>query len=100
MSHTPGPWKLRGYAGQHDEGGAAIQGPDGFVVGYSAPVRSYHSPDSWREYHANAALIAAAPTLLDVCRAALERIESDVHENWVEAGALRAAIALATGGGR
>ena len=57
---TKGEWKIKGYAGQHDEAGASIQCNDEAICSTSQ-VRN----NDWIEYEANANLIANAPKLLE-----------------------------------
>jgi hypothetical protein len=91
--HTPGPWKV-----SHGEGFAAggryyvatEQGYDGRV----AVASCSGAPRGDEEVaKANARLIAAAPSLLDACRAALAR--PGKLEGWQEEQ-IKAAIAKAT----
>ena len=64
MSHTPGPWRVKG---RRIEYGPSVAG-DGWNV---AEVRSdYHEP-----LEANARLIAAAPALLVACVYALNELK-------------------------
>lgn len=59
--HTKAPWILAGYAGQHDEAGAAIKDDKGNFITTTSSVRN----NNWQEYFANAKLITAAPELLE-----------------------------------
>lgn len=59
---THGPWKIKGYAGEHDEAGANIVGSDGIHVCHTSYLLK-NTPEGWAEYYANAHLIAAAPEL-------------------------------------
>ena|ERR1041385_8895880 len=70
MSHTPGPWKISGYAGQHEEAGAHIKSEDGRTICSTWGGLQEISPLSeWQRYHADAKLIAAAPDLLAALQA-------------------------------
>jgi hypothetical protein len=86
--HTPGPWRVypRGSCVPHYDVCERI-------VSDHPSGRSLNDGPS----DADAALIAAAPDLLDACRAALARIESDIDGKIPskETVKLRAAIARA-----
>lgn len=58
--HTKGKWEIIGFAGEHDEAGAAIKCNDEFIC-----TTSHVRNNNWDEYYANAKLIAAAPELLE-----------------------------------
>ncbi len=69
MRHTPGPWEFTTTSG----GQILIRSPldsDTRTPGYFAEVRRF-TPDQ-NTLIANASLIAAAPDLLEACRAALD----------------------------
>jgi hypothetical protein len=102
--HTPGRWVTGTDA-------AFIDPRDTYAVGFPDVVPGARDMDERRSQHeANAALIAAAPTMLDACEAALEaRIGAhdidcrsdrygDGCDCWV--GLAKNAIALAKGGAR
>jgi hypothetical protein len=60
---TPGPWRIAGFAGQHDEEGARIVAADGQTVAYTWGGLREASPRSeWSRYHADAAFIPHART--------------------------------------
>lgn len=104
--HTPGPWHL---------GGAIITGADDVFVGiaifpppiYGGKVHESRTSDTrgpkyFDESNANAALIAAAPELLEAVNKALEfieqRMEAEFHINCSEVtDSLYKAIAKAEG---
>lgn len=66
--HTPGPWHLR-YNGKHDG--------DRSVVGRSRDICAMDGgPSDDMETLANARLIAAAPELLEACKAGLAMLET------------------------
>jgi hypothetical protein len=71
--HTPGPWKVAGFAGEHDEAGASIVGANGDRVASTwGGLRAASPTSEWRRYHADAELIAAAPELLASLRGIIE----------------------------
>ena len=92
-TYTPGPWKYRGLAGDHDFEVYA-EGGNGRGL---ALVRDFHE--------GNARLIAAAPELLQVVQWALARLVSvsDFSDEQSEASqlqrALRALLARVQGEG-
>ena len=63
---TPGPWKISGYAGEHDEAGAHIVGADGSTICHAGHVFSRNDAEGWKRYYANADLIAASPDAVDL----------------------------------
>ncbi len=76
-AHTPGPWRVAGYAGEHDEAGAAITSSfDGYRVATTTCVEG----DEWTRYYANACLIAAAPDLLTGCKESLNALRDYVEQ--------------------
>lgn len=87
-SHTPGPWRL---LMQNDEHAAVYEAADADNL----------VAEAWGE--ADARLIAAAPTMYEACRLALEALESlqrdgvTGSEDDDAAHALAQAIARATG---
>lgn len=86
--HTPAPWKII-------DGMSSLRviGADGYAV---AAVRAkYRTQEHWATQRANAALIAAAPDLLEVARLVLDTATIETSVGLVEAA--RAAIAKATG---
>lgn len=89
-NYTPGPWRVK----PNSVGGPTV-GPEGSVV---ADIRTYGGPHVGGRQHpqtdANARLIAAAPDLLEACRAAWWN-SLDLPEPVREM--LSAAIARATG---
>lgn len=101
-AHTPGPWKVAGFAGEHDEGGARIASvKDGQSVCYTAlAIRGM-----WGQYIADANLIAAAPDLLAALKAVTYHFETtrdfalgnEDAESYTAVDAARAAIAKAEG---
>jgi hypothetical protein len=88
--HTPGPWRI-------GDAGMTVFGPK--VEGKLADiVAQLFRPKTTAESQirkANARLIAAAPDLLEACRAGLSVCEAE-SANW-QAEIIRAAIAKATG---
>lgn len=76
--HTPGPWRIKGWRGQHDEDGAHIVGPDDQHIASSWGGLREMSPGSeWRRYHSDACLIAAAPDLLEAVMVAVRELEEN-----------------------
>lgn len=73
MDHTPGPWGL--YGSKEPTRGFAEAAPSLSVgsVEHTEPICRVHG--YLHDVEANAALIAAAPDLLEACKAALENIE-------------------------
>ena len=93
--HTPGPWHISRWAGEHDDGGAVICDANGKRLASTESIWWKADKFAWAEYQANARLIAAAPELL----VALERIVYDLGP-YVKASDLqpaRDAIAKARG---
>lgn len=85
--HTPGPWKA------HFEDAYFVTGPDLGRVAMMMNLKGAHGLGGRRsgnESAANARLIAAAPDLLDACKAALSDDQPYIEK-------CRAAIAKATG---
>ena len=98
MSHTPGPWKV-------DSTGCIVSGEDHHVVCFGHDYDDYgriqasqdlDEKSAVAEIEANAHLIAAAPDLLEACKAALGAV-SDFKELRATQKMLRAAIAKAAG---
>ena len=90
MMHTPGPWYLK-YDAMVFAGNRSIAS----CGGYSSSVNSTEIREA---NNANAALIAAAPELLEVCEAALEHLDhadmsyaNGIVCNGIDEGALRRA---------
>jgi hypothetical protein len=76
-AHTPGPWKINGYAGEHEERGAYIVSENGRVVCATRGALSMRPEDHWED-EANARLIISAPDLLKACKtvaAFLDRLD-------------------------
>lgn len=86
--HTPGPWKFNG---------PGIYAPNfrGVASHHYDVAYALHVMDD--EGEANARLIAAAPSLLEACKSALERIDG-MNEAMGVVDELRRAITLAEGG--
>ncbi len=66
-AHTPGEWEIRGgFTPEH----TCIIGQTGDVIdSFGKPKKSNGEPISIEEHRANARLIAAAPELLEACKA-------------------------------
>jgi hypothetical protein len=64
---TAGPWRILGFAGEHEEAGAVIVGANGERVAHTSGAHSMRPEDHLRD-QANARLIAAAPNLLIACK--------------------------------
>lgn len=65
-------WRVSGYAGEHEEGGAQVLDQDGQAVLHTAGGLGYHTPpSSWLRYRATAHLASMAPELLDCLAAVL-----------------------------
>lgn len=94
--HTPGPWTVSGLPEIYGHDCINANGPEPVATVLRRFVRA--------ENEANAYLIAAAPTLLAACKAALQVAEDvgdtkdHLGEEWHHIKTLRAAIALAGGG--
>lgn len=79
---TPGPWRVAGVDGEHDESGARIVGPESTPVARTSPRGlNYHTaPEHWHRYFADGDLIALSPSVIkaavDLARAAREVEES------------------------
>lgn len=81
--HTPGPWELIGTTligktGPHSGAVAIIASPTCKTSG-DAKEADCDDP-RWDEAMANARLIAAAPELLEACKAAKKYLEPDLVE--------------------
>ena len=91
LTYTPGPWRV---VEQDADGRAVIEGEDGAsCVAYTA---GWYREDGRNDGPGNAALIAAAPALLEAAKDALG--SGLLHPDSHSAQALRAAIAKAEGG--
>lgn len=86
MKHTPGPWKKRPH---FTPAGNAIV-VDSSNIGIAGVFGKSHEQDA----EANAALIAAAPELLEACKMILPYLQSN---NGYGADQIEAAIAKAEG---
>jgi hypothetical protein len=86
--HTPGPWRISGFEIRADGDTRVVMGADGFSV-------CYISGRTKAEHEADAALIAAAPHLLEACK--LFAASHSNHELAVALGASQHAIAKAEG---
>jgi hypothetical protein len=64
MNLLKGPWKIKGYGGQHDEAGAYIVDANGDHAA-SSPYLRCNTPEAWKEYQAKAYVIAAAPQMYE-----------------------------------
>ncbi len=96
MSHTPGPWGIVQDAPLNPKSRYSIgsRQPNGFAI-YVCTIRTERSLILDGKETANARLIAAAPELIEACRAVVERWESG---NLAEATRMcAAAIAKAEG---
>lgn len=69
--HTQGKWEITGYAGEHDEAGAAIKCNGEFIC-----TTSSVKAGNWQEYYANARVIENAPELLRTLEYLLDSLES------------------------
>lgn len=68
--HTPGPWKASELERELDYGDTAILRSDGVGIAYATAYDFYREIDiDGATVLANASLIAAAPDLLEACRA-------------------------------
>jgi len=90
MNHTPGPWEVR----RHANGGITIFSsrqagslPIIDVIGDNLPGLRWCGG---RDADANARLIAAAPELLEACRAMLEAYAP--HTDWSRPDTLHSAV--------
>ena len=93
--HTPGPWSLQKYTFGYD-----IRGPHGEDLG-SVNVSDGADEPEFYPADANARLIAEAPALLEVLKAALPQVHwANIHgsRNDELVTTIEAAIAKATGG--
>lgn len=61
--HTAGNWKIKGYAGEHDESGAIIVCGNKTICTTSGGLKESSSSAEWAEYYANAELISKAPDM-------------------------------------
>jgi hypothetical protein len=96
-THTPGPWEVWGEPGieTRDLSVGPVNGGIAVADIVTTNAHGIATAESISTGHANAALIAAAPELLEACEAALLR--DDIADG--ELGDfLRAAIAKAKGG--
>ena len=91
MEHTMGPWKTELRRLRADESRTIYAGQSMIAL-----ALDFNCTDRDDESDANARLIAAAPELLEVCKAALglaeHMSEGDLYDQ------IKAAIAKATGG--
>lgn len=99
-THTPGPWSI-GEINDYWTDSISIVEPDGAAIACTTRGGgfAYEAPDALAGERApalpNARLIAAAPELLDACKAALN---DRMFKDWPEiATLLMAAIAKAEG---
>lgn len=69
MSHTPGPWNLTGASFGHSIGANGIR------IAQTANI-VHEGSEGVHEEKANARLIAAAPDLLDACKALLSAMKT------------------------
>lgn len=79
--YAKGPWKIAGYAGEHDEAGASIKDAKGEFVCSTARI-SRNTPEGWARYEANARLIVAAPELLESLKAVLRTADPIEDKEW------------------
>lgn len=70
-NHTPGPWENM----EHSD---VVMSQSGWVVAQGGPIGGSRPPDN--EAFANARLIAAAPDLLEACKATLNEMRQ-MHEH-------------------
>lgn len=89
-THTPGPWVWRSKSGSLHQVGTAPYAYGNVVL---EPSYDYDSGTDTKVSDADAALIAAAPELLDALKALLKKHEP--HHNSIEHAATRALIARA-----
>jgi len=102
-THTPGPWEVRSH-GTEEGSYVPIYTEDGLwiaeAMGRGGLRKSKVGPDKNDEIAFNAALIAAAPDLLEALVDALNLIQKDlrldIHEDTSCVGRIKAAIAKAT----
>ena len=96
MMHARGPWRVEPI------GPAAIRDAEGQIV-VTLDHAKFQYPGG-EQYLANVRLMAASPELLEACQAALAWLDRFVEHAPIApggaelAGALRAAVAQATGG--
>jgi len=97
MMHARGPWRVEPF------GPAAIRNAEGQIV-VMLDHAKFQYPGG-EQYLANVRLMAAAPELLEACQTALDWLDRSVEHAPIAlgggaelAGALRAAVAKATGG--
>ena len=95
MRHTPGPWEAN-YGGV-----ISANHTETYIARAEEKAEGYRVPISHEERLANSKLIAAAPTLLEACKAAIPIIGKDLNPTDNPAFSvldlLRAAIAKAEG---
>jgi hypothetical protein len=72
MSHTPGPWKALLYAES-----VYVTAADCHIYSIDGKGKRYH-PDTIKEWHANARLIAAAPEMLEALAFFLDDPKVDI----------------------
>jgi hypothetical protein len=60
--YTEGPWRIAGYAGQHDEAGAYIVDATGEHAASTTSL-ARNTPEGWQQYYQRANLVAAAPEM-------------------------------------
>ena len=76
VKHTPGPWKASEFScGDRTEYGNEIVAPDGEWV---AQLWN-RCEENFKNYEANARLIAVSPELFDVCESLIECV--DEHQS-------------------
>ncbi len=93
MNHTPGPWKNRTMGDDADENGGQV-----FSGKLHLATAHYGNGIDCSEKSANAALIAAAPELLQACITALHVLDVCKCDDMAKlaGNGIRAAIAKAT----
>lgn len=100
MSYTKGQWK-HGFSDGSGKAGGDFGG--GYILAENDRVVVHGGLDDWNKpvgviTEDDAHLIAAAPDLLEACKAAEKRIELEPDDRWYAAKSqLRAAIAKAEG---
>lgn len=103
--HTPGPYEVQPLQSSHGAELAIVATSAGWVVaviGYDPEIQTVDDPDydtvvRYPQDVPNANLLAAAPDMLDACRAMLAAFGGDIPD-WLadEAAQMEAAIAKAT----
>ena len=75
--HTPGPWEAQQITDEGEERGLAfiVAANLGGLVGAAMPWPTEYDSGDFSRIKANARLIAAAPALLEACKAALIQAE-------------------------